>query len=185
RRPDAVRAEWNVVADLAARLGHDLEILSGPMASAKLFETVPFYAGLTLDALGGRGVRWTERPAAAGWPVADTGPFGLEVPPHAPTPNGTLRLGTFRSIWAAPEVELSPALKFLRHDQRAELNPADAQRLGIAHGGHVTVGSDGTRVNARAVLRSGVPEGSVFLEQGIVENSASELDDGLVEVAPQ
>ena len=93
KRPDAVRAEWQVVADLAARLGHDLKILHGPMATAKLFEAVPFYAGLTLDELGGRGVRWTERPAAAGWPVADTGPFGLEVPPHAPDP------GTAPSPW--------------------------------------------------------------------------------------
>jgi NADH-quinone oxidoreductase subunit G len=186
KRPDAVRAEWNVVSDLAARLGHDLEILSGPMASAKLFEAVPFYSGLTLDAIGGRGVRWTERPAAAGWPVADTGPFGLEVPPHAPTPNGSLRLGTFRSIWAAAEVELSPALKFLRQGQRAELNPADAERLGIAHGGRVAVGAGGASVNATAVLRTSVPEGSVFLEEGIAADSASELDGGgLVEVSPQ
>jgi len=185
-RPDAVRAEWNVVADLAARLGHDLAVLSGPMASAKLFDAVPFYSGLTLDALGGRGVRWTERPAAAGWPAADTGPFGLEVPPHAPTPNGSLRLGTFRSIWAAPEVELSPALKFLRHGQCAELNPADAERLGISHGAQVAVGSDGTHVNATAVLRTAVPEGSVFLEEGIAADSAAELDGGgLVEVSPR
>jgi NADH-quinone oxidoreductase subunit G len=185
-RPDAVRAEWNIVSDLAARLGHDLGVLSGPMASAKLFEAVPFYAGLTLDELGGRGVRWTGRPAAAGWPAADTGPFGLEVPPHAPTPNGTLRLGTFRSIWAAPEVELSPALKFLHHGQRAELNPVDAERLGIAHGDRVAVGSDGTHVSATAVLRTAVPEGSVFLEEGIAADSASELDGGgLVEVSPR
>ena len=136
-RPDAVRAEWNVLADLSRRLGHDPEVLSGPMASARLFEAVPFYAGLTLDELGGRGVRWPARPAAAAWPAADTGPFGLEAPPHAPTPNGALRLGTFRSIWAAPEVELSPALKFLRQHQRAELSPADAERLGIAHGDRV------------------------------------------------
>ncbi|HEV2060579.1 MAG TPA: NADH-quinone oxidoreductase subunit NuoG, partial [Solirubrobacteraceae bacterium] len=61
KRPDAVRAEWNIVADLAARLGHDLGVLSGPMASTRLFEAVPFYAGLTLDELGGRGVRWTTR----------------------------------------------------------------------------------------------------------------------------
>ena len=68
-RPDAVRAEWNVLADLSARLGHDPHVLSGPMASARLFEAVPFYEGLTLDELGGRGVRWPARPAAAGWPV--------------------------------------------------------------------------------------------------------------------
>jgi NADH-quinone oxidoreductase subunit G len=156
--------------------------MSGPMASRVLFEAIPFYAGLTLDELGGRGVRWPARPAAAAWPQADTGPFGLETPPHAPMPNGVLRLGTFRSIWAAPEVELSPALKFLRQRQRAELSPADAERLGIAHGDHVTVRSNGTRVHATATLRAAVPQGSVFLEEGISSDSASELDTPLVEV---
>ncbi|MDP2712641.1 MAG: NADH-quinone oxidoreductase subunit NuoG [Solirubrobacteraceae bacterium] len=185
-RPDAVRAEWNVIADLSKRLGHDVSVLSGAMASARVFEAIPFYAGLTLDELGGRGLRWPARPAAAGWPAADTGPFGLETPPHAPTPNGALRLGTFRSIWAAQEVEVAPALKFLRQRQRAELHPVDAERMGLAHGDRVTVGSNGSRVQATVVLRSGVPEGSVFLEAGIAEESASELDGGgLVEVSPQ
>ncbi|CAA9481668.1 MAG: NADH-ubiquinone oxidoreductase chain G [uncultured Solirubrobacteraceae bacterium] len=183
-RPDAVRAEWNVLADLSRRLGHDPGILSGPMASAKLFEAVPFYAGITLDELGGRGLRWPARPASAAWPAADGGPFGLESPQQAPTPNGSLRLGRFRSIWAAAEVELSPALKFLRAHQRAELSPADARRLGLAHGDRVTVGSNGSRVSATVALRSGVPEGTVFLEQGIAQDSASELDDDLVEVSP-
>jgi NADH-quinone oxidoreductase subunit G len=184
-RPGAVRAEWNVLADLSKRLDHDTGVLSGPTASQKLFAAVPCYAGLTLDELGGRGARWPARPAAAAWPAADRGPFGLETPLHAPTPNGALRLGTFRSIWAAPEVELSPALKFLRAQQRAELSPADAQRLGVAHGDRVTVGSDSGRVSARVVLRSAVPAGTVFLERGIGEDSASELDDRLVEVSPE
>jgi NADH-quinone oxidoreductase subunit G len=181
-RPDEVRSEWHVLAELSRRLGHEPGVLTGPMASQVLFDAIPFYAGLTLDEIGGRGVRWPARPAAAAWPPADTGPFGLETPPHAPTPNGALRLGTFRSIWAAPEVELSPSLKFLRHRQHAELSPADAQRLGIAHGDHVTVGSNGSRVHATATLRAAVPEGTVFLEEGISADSASELDAPLVEV---
>ncbi|MEA2181636.1 MAG: NADH-quinone oxidoreductase subunit [Solirubrobacteraceae bacterium] len=183
-RPDAVRPEWHVLADLSRRLGHEPGILTGAMASAVLFDAIPFYAGLTLDELGGRGLRWPARPASAAWPAADTGPFGLETPPHAPTPNGVLRLGTFRSIWASPEVELSPALKFLRQSQRAELSPADARRIGIAHGDRVTVGSNGSSVHATAVLRAAVPEGTVFLETGIAEESATELEDALVEVAP-
>nr|MBA3748064.1 NADH dehydrogenase (quinone) subunit G [Solirubrobacterales bacterium] len=145
---------------------------------------IGFLDGLTLDEIGGRGVRWPLRPQAASWPAADAGPFGLEAPPHAPTSNGELRLGTFRSIWASPEVERSPALKFLRPHQRAELSPADAQRLGIGHGDRVTVACDGTQVSAIATLRAAVPEGSVFLESGIREDSASELDLGLVEIAP-
>jgi NADH-quinone oxidoreductase subunit G len=184
-RPDQVRGEWQVLADLSRRLGHEPGVLTGPMASQVLFDAIPFYASLTLDEIGGRGLRWPARPAAAAWPRADTGPFGLEAPPHAPTPNGTLRLGTFRSIWAAAEVELSPSLKFLRQRQRAELSPADAQRLGVAHGAHVTVWSNGAHVHAIATLRAAVPEGTVFLETGITEDSASELDTPLVEVTPE
>jgi len=201
-RPGKVRAEWQVLADLCMRLGHDPGVRSGPMVSSVLFEAIGFYEGLTLDELGGRGVRWPARAQAAAWPQADTGPFGLEAPPHPPSPNGALRLGTFRSIWAASQVERSPALKFLRQHQRAELNPSDAQRLGVAHGDAVTIGSAptgrsgsssgagdgllvGTRISATVALRSGVPAGSVFLESGIAEDSASELDAGTVEITPQ
>jgi NADH-quinone oxidoreductase subunit G len=184
-RPDAVRGEWSVLADVCKRLDHDPGVLTGPMASTTVFGAIPFYEGLTLDEIGGRGVRWPARAQAAAWPEADLGPFGLEAPPYAPVPNGALRLGTFRSIWAAAEVELSPALKFLRAHQRAELSPVDAQRLGIGHGDHVIVASNGTRVEAVATLRAAVPEGTVFLESGIGgEHSASELDASLVEILP-
>jgi NADH-quinone oxidoreductase subunit G len=63
--PGAVRGTWSVIADLAARVGLDLGVLSGSMATAQLMAAVPFYAGLTLDEIGGRGVRWPEREAAS------------------------------------------------------------------------------------------------------------------------
>ena len=49
----------------------------------------------------------------------------------------------------------------------------------------MTVGANGSRVHATVVLRTGVPEGTVFLEEGICDDSASELDDGLVEIVPE
>ena len=76
-------------------------------------------------------------------PSASSPPASVDTTP-APEANGRLRLGTFRSIWAAPEVEVSPALKFLAARQRAELSPQDAQRLGVQQGQKVTVGVDGT-----------------------------------------
>ena len=33
-----------------------------------MFDAVPFYAGLTLEEVGGRGVRWQERAAAEAYP---------------------------------------------------------------------------------------------------------------------
>jgi NADH-quinone oxidoreductase subunit G len=41
-----------------------------PDGVAQLFGAVPFYAGLTLDAIGGRGVRWPAGEAAGACPRA-------------------------------------------------------------------------------------------------------------------
>jgi NADH-quinone oxidoreductase subunit G len=117
-RPGGVRAEWHVLAELALRLGLDLDVLSGQMASQQLFDAVPFYAGLTLEEIGGRGVRWQERESAAAFPQAgpdaarDAG--GSAAPEAAPSsPESAADLAGWRSVWDAPEVEFSPALEFL------------------------------------------------------------------------
>ena len=62
--PGSTRAQWQTIAELAAAIGLDLEVLTGAMASQQLFDAVPFYAGLTLEEIGGKGVRWQDRDAA-------------------------------------------------------------------------------------------------------------------------
>jgi NADH-quinone oxidoreductase subunit G len=189
-RPGAVRATWQVLADLGSVLdggrsatsGQDASPawpLTGPMATAQLVAAVPFYAGLTLEEIGGRGVRWQERAAAAAVPEGPAGPFETGEPAAAPSPNGALRLGTYRSIWAAPEVEHSPALKFLSARQQLELSPADAERLGVEQGDRVTVSVDDRALEARVALRGNVPAGTVFLGEGLAGGGAGELLDGV------
>ena len=184
-RPGGVRPGWQVLAEIARRLGLDLRVPTGSAATAQLLAAVPFYAGVTLDALAGRGLRWPELPAAAALPGAAAGPFALEDPPSAPAPNGALRLGTFRPLWAAPEVAAAPALAFLTGAQQAELAPADAERLGVQAGDRVEVSFEGATVRARAELKAAVPAGSVFLADGIGPDAANALTNGeprLVEV---
>jgi NADH-quinone oxidoreductase subunit G len=190
--PRGVRPEWQVLAELAQRLGEPTGVLTGPKVSAQLFDTVPFYAGLSLEELGGRGVRWPERDAASSFPAGDGGPFELDSPPAAPAPEETakrgvsrLRLGTFRSLWAGAEVDASPALQFLVPRQRAELSPQDAEHLGVSDGQEVEVAFNGTSVRAAAALRAAVPPGSVFLAEGVADAPANSLASGeprLVEV---
>ena len=135
---------------------------------------MPFYAGLTLEEIGGTGVRWQERDAAAAYPESE--PRREYAITHAaPDANGKLRLGSFRSIWAGPEVAASPALKFLVPEARAELSPADAQRLGLAHGDRVTIGSNGSAIEAVVALRNTAPEGSVFVETNALEGPLVEV----------
>jgi NADH-quinone oxidoreductase subunit G len=112
-RPGSVRAGWQVIVELALRLGLDLDVLSGAMASRQLFEAVPFYAGLTLEEIGGKGVRWQERTASSDFPRPDADPLEREEPALTPPSEADLDFGAFRSVWDAPEVEFSPALQFL------------------------------------------------------------------------
>jgi len=148
------------------------------MASRQLFEAVPFYAGLSLEEIGGRGVRWQERAVAEAFPAGPTGPFDAGEPAAVASPNGVLRLGSFRSIWASPEVEHAPALKFLARRATLEVSPADAERLGIENGERVTVSAEDRSVTATAAVRGNAPAGTVFLDAGLPEGGASELLDG-------
>ena len=88
------------------------------MASQQLLDAVPFYAGLTLEEIGGRGVRWQERDAAGGLPGRERAERGRR--PRSPrsaripsgccgnaTSPGSARCGT-RSRF-----EHSPSLAFL------------------------------------------------------------------------
>jgi NADH-quinone oxidoreductase subunit G len=178
-----VRPGWQVIADVAERAGTDLGVLAGPMASAQLFDAVPFYAGLTLDAIGGRGVRWPASGAAGALGATPWELTTLSVPPlTGAAQDGALRLGTWRSLWAGPEVDLSPALQFIRPRQVVELSPVDADKLGVRDGDEVEVGSNGTRVRGAARLRAAMPGGSVFLVEGTQDEPANLLTEPLVAV---
>jgi NADH-quinone oxidoreductase subunit G len=127
-----VRAGWQLLAEIALRVGLDLDVLSGAMASKQLFAAVPFYAGLTLEEIGGRGVRWQERDGARAYPHADAETVGgasATATPLAPvaasdaaeTGAESSDLAGWRSVWDAIEVEHSPALEFLFPRERAVL----------------------------------------------------------------
>jgi NADH-quinone oxidoreductase subunit G len=184
--PGNVRPGWWVIAELAKRIGLDTGVLTSSMAFQQLVEAVSFYAGLTLEEIGGRGVRWPEREEAGAFPAGEQGGVGEKPQTDGfishPATNGALRLGTYRPIWASPEVEISPSLQYTVAHQQAELSPDDAQRLGISSGDALTVSSNGTRLTATASVRSGVPPGTVFLATGIAKDSANALTEPTVEV---
>jgi NADH-quinone oxidoreductase subunit G len=113
-RPGAVRAGWQVLTEVGLRMGVDLDVLTAAMASRALFDAVPFYRGLTLEEIGGRGVRWQERDAAAAFPAPDSGEQELlRERELVPVGEDAAELAGYRSVWDAPEVEFSPALRFL------------------------------------------------------------------------
>jgi NADH-quinone oxidoreductase subunit G len=159
-RPGEVRAGWSVLAALCERLGAGTGALSSPMVTALVAEAVPFYAGLTLEEIGGDGVRWQDRDAASALPTAEPSTQPLADPPSPP--EGLVLAGA-PTLWTGPEVDYSPSLRFLATGKKASLSVDDARRLGVKSGDEVELSVNGDRLSAIAIVRTAVPAGSVFL----------------------
>ena len=141
-------------------------------AFEQLVAAVPFYAGLTLDEIAGHGVRWPERDAAADAVAArrrrprpgsadDARPSRRRA-----ATDGALALGTYRPIWAAPEVEISPSLQYLIAEPAGRaLARRTRARLGIADGDEVVVARTAPGSTARAASAPASPTGTAFLAE--------------------
>jgi NADH-quinone oxidoreductase subunit G len=188
-RPNQVRPIWQVLAEISASLGHETGIESVPDALAAIAAEVPFYSGLTPNEIGGTGVRWQVREQASAWAgpgVAPADVAGRDVQPQGigaggagsgassgptPDPASGLRLGTYRDLWAGEVTDRNVALKFLAPEQRVEIAPADAERLGLTDGDEVQVRSNGTSVAARVQLRERIRPGAAFLIEGVADGN--------------
>jgi NADH-quinone oxidoreductase subunit G len=194
-----VRLGWHWLVELSALLGEETGIDSVLETLEALAAEVPFYAGLTHDEIGGRGVRWQERDAAAAFPAsagdgaaspeADSTKAvsdgidrevlaeasGEPAPPPPAGANGALRLGTYRDLWATEVTDRNPALRFLGPRQTLELAVSDGERLGLADGDEVEVRSNGTSVRARVDLRERMRPGAAFLIEGTATDNANAL----------
>jgi NADH-quinone oxidoreductase subunit G len=166
------RPGWQVLAELCERLGAGTGVGSARAVTTLIAEAVPFYAGLTLDEIGGDGIRWQDRDAATELPAAEPPTRPLERPPA--TPDGLL-LAAAPSLWSGPAVEHSPTLRFLGTGELALLSIEDARLLGIENGDEIELAANGDSARATVVIRTGVPAGSVFL-------STRRLAEGPVEI---
>jgi NADH-quinone oxidoreductase subunit G len=183
-RPGEVRAEWQVLVDVGTGLGLDLEhhVTAGAIL-AELAEHSSLYRGITLDEIGGKGVRWQERDASRAAAREVLGPLSFSDPAEprtAPRPgDGELRLATRPDLWASRETDHAPSLEFLRPAQELVLNPADAERLGLTRGDVVRISSNGSAVEAAVAPRESVKEGTCHLTEGTAEQNANALSNGL------
>jgi NADH-quinone oxidoreductase subunit G len=180
--PGEVRMEWQILVELGRLLGLDLPHLTAGMIWQEISERVPFYNGITLDEIGGDGLRWQDREASA---TAASGALGElrfsspSMPQAAAEPsNGSLALSTTPDLWASWECERAPALDFLAAEQELRLHPSDAERLGVAAGETVDVASNGDAVRAVVRQRAGAKPGTALLILGTRSENANVLANG-------
>jgi NADH-quinone oxidoreductase subunit G len=188
--PGEVRSGLQVLVELGRRLGLDLPSATRNVLG-QLSEAVPLYHGVTLDEIGGRGIRWQERAESLEGAREVLPELRFSVPADPPplpeAPGNALRLCVVSDLWASWETERSPALDFLKAGQEVQLHPADAERLGLAHGVAVEVASNGRSLRAPVRLREAARQGCVYLLEGTAEESANRLTNGkplVVELRP-
>jgi NADH-quinone oxidoreductase subunit G len=198
-RPEEVLQNIIVLSQLASKLGLDTGIDSQPTAFAALTDAVSFYSGISDSDIGGRGIRWQDTPSAAN--LSDSArasdPDSPDTQREAPTPTskaptnsrrvasaesgsdalpaqGHLALGTYRDLWAGPITELNPPLKFLQPQQRVEVSPVDAERLGLKSGEKVLVNG----IEAEVHVKERISPGVVFMAEGVLDGNANSLLNG-------
>jgi NADH-quinone oxidoreductase subunit G len=192
--PGAVRPLWQALTELSALLGDETGAGTSPEVFDLLTEDAPFLKGIGIDDIGGTGLRWPElvmeqgawsQDSASGERRAESGNGNGAGSGGREPGDGEIRLGTYRDLWSDYVAERNPALRFLSPAQTLELNPADAERLGVAQGQRVQVGSNGHSVIASVALRERMGRGTGFLIEGVAENGANRLaGERIVTVAP-
>ena len=179
-----VRPLWQVIADVARALGHDPGRCRHRRAGLAPPVRRPCRSttGLTLEEIGGRGVRWPERDDVR---LARRGSRRSSTSPPARPPRATARCGSAPTARCGRPRRSTSRRRCTSSAPRqvAELSPADAAALGIREGDRVEVGNGtrGARRTVRGCARA-VPAGSVFLAEGTREDNANVLTDALVEV---
>jgi assimilatory nitrate reductase catalytic subunit len=147
--PAAIFVEYARMTALALRHGKKLDLTQWADCDAEAYEAMePFQWG-------------GERPLSTGYPTPDGKARLVSVqPPEPPAvdPAFPLRLNTgrYRDQWhTMTRTGLSPTLSQHRREPLLEVHPADAQRLGLAEQGLARV----TTASGSAVFRVSVSEG--------------------------
>jgi NADH-quinone oxidoreductase subunit G len=139
--------------------------------AARFGVTVSPHAALVFEELAGRvpgGVSLADVGLVAPLPARHEyeAPDPATTPEPAPLPGaagehfvGELKLQRYRPLLSGPAVERVRELDFLRPERVVEIAPADAERRGIASGDDVTMRSNGTSVELRALVNRKLLEG--------------------------
>ncbi|MBN1944415.1 MAG: formate dehydrogenase subunit alpha [Bradymonadales bacterium] len=192
-----VRQDYEIIADLAARFGHEF-----PRTPEGLFQEIrdltPSYAGLTYDRIREVGIPWpcptVDHP---GTPILHIGKFarGLALlsplvyrpPAEEPDAEYELVLSTGRMLehfHTGSMSRRSEVLDGLVPHGHVELHPEDASKHGIATGDRVAVSTRRGRIETAALVTDRVAPGSIFIPFHFAEAAANVLtNDALDPVA--
>jgi formate dehydrogenase major subunit len=183
------KPDWEIIRDLSNRFGFEMNYDSPEAIFNELATVTPQYAGISYDRLEGEGISW---------PCPDKDHPGTKFLHAGKFARG---LGLFHAIEFRPPAEVvddeypmwlttgrahvhyhtgtmtrnSPTLDAQMPEGFVEINPQDAEAMGIAEDDPVSVSSRRGEVTAKAMLTDRVMPGMVFMPFHFAESSANVL----------
>ena len=192
-----VRQDYEIIADLAARFGHEF-----PRTPEGLFQEIrdltPSYAGLTYERIREVGIPWPcPKEDHPGTPTLHIGKFarGLALltpiayrpPAEDPDEVFDLVMSTGRILehfHTGSMTRRSRALDGLVKAGHVELHPEEARKHGISSGDRVAVVTRRGRIETEALVTERVAPGSIFVPFHFSEAPANRLtNDALDPIA--
>jgi len=189
--PGEARLDWQIVCDLATRMGYPMRYGSIEEVFAELASLTHSYRGLTYDGLGDVGKLWPipdsdapETPVLFGdtFPTP-TGrgkfvPCGFAPAKELPDDDYPFVLNTGRMLehWhTGTMTRRAKALDALAPHAIVEMHPDDLAKLGVEAGELVTVSSRRGTITLEAVADDRTSRGSVFIPFHFREAAANVL----------
>lgn len=186
--PGECRLDWEILSDIARRLGASgFDYSCAEDIFEEIRQTIPSYAGMTYDRIDRNGIQWpcptVEHPGTL---YLHKGTFsrgrGLMLPVEYEPPaelvcnDYPVLLATGRMLYHyCITTRHSDTLKDIRPHELAEINPIDADRLGVGEEDFVRVSSRRGSVLTRVTLTERVKPGMMFMTFHYKETPVNEL----------
>jgi formate dehydrogenase major subunit len=198
--PGQARQDWEIIRDLANRMGLNWSYSHARDVFAELRDCMPPLKGITWERLENEGAvtypcEAEDQPGKEvifgdGYPTADGRgkfvPADIVPPDEEPDDDYPMVLTTGRLLehWhTGAMTRRATNLDALEPEGVAHLSPKDLGRMGVEPGGWVSVSTRRGSVSLRARVDRGVPEGVVFIPFCFAESPANRLTNPALDPA--
>jgi formate dehydrogenase major subunit/formate dehydrogenase alpha subunit len=183
------KPDWEIIQMLAQKCGFDCNYESAEQVFAEIAQLTPSYAGINYERLEGGGIQWPCPDAAhPGTPILHVGKFsrGLgkfsavdyRLSAEQADEEYPFLLTTGRSLYqyhTGTMTRKTDGLNQFHKEELMEINPEDAEALGIGEDDLVTVSSRRGTVKSKVHLTDRVQPGVVFMTFHFSETAANLL----------
>jgi len=187
--PGRARPDLDILVDLLRRLGVEQKARTPQGVMEEIAALTPSYGGISYGRLKGDGLHWPcPHKNHPGTPILHQDRFsrgrGLfspvihQEPPEKPSKKYPFTLTTGRLLYqyhTGTMTRRCEGLEFLAPACLAEVNPADALKLGLAEGDPVLLSSRRGQIVAQAKITERVPPETVFVPFHYAEAVANKL----------